>query len=155
MNRLGEGDAYGRAMTPPPRPVAQVVWKIHRTLYTRTRGRVGHHFLGMTTLLLTTRGRKSGEPRPTALMYLEDGPALAVVASNLGSDRPPAWWLNLQATPEAEVLIGPQRRRVTGREASEEERARLWPRFVAMYADYAAYEAATSRRIPIVFLESA
>ncbi|WP_372791438.1 nitroreductase family deazaflavin-dependent oxidoreductase [Paraconexibacter sp.] len=140
-------------MAPPPRPVAEIIWKIHRKLYTGTRGRFGHRFLGMTTILLTTKGRKSGEPRSTALMYLEDGPALAVVASNLGSDRPPAWWLNLQAHPLAEVRIGPQRRRVRGREATEEERAALWPRFVDMYADYEAYERATSRHIPIVLLE--
>lgn len=142
-------------MTPPPRPVAEVVWKVHRALYTKTRGRIGHHFLGMTTLLLTTTGRKSGQPRSTALMYLEDGPALAVVGSNLGSDKPPAWWLNLQANPEAEVLLGPERRRVRGREASSQERARLWPRFVEMYADYQAYERSTSRPIPIVLLEAA
>lgn len=142
-------------MAPPPRPVAEVVWSIHRKLYSRTRGRIGHHFLGMTTLLLTTIGRKSGEPRPTALMYLQHGPALAVVASNLGSDRPPAWWLNLQANPIAQVRLGPEQRRVTGREATPEERAELWPRFVDMYGDYAAYEKATDRHIPIVLLEPA
>lgn len=142
-------------MTPPPRPVAELVWKVHRKLYTGTRGRVGHHFLGMTTLLLTTLGRKSGQPRSTALMYLHDGPALAVVASNLGSDRPPAWWLNLQANPVAEVRLGPERRRVRAREATAEERAALWPRFVDLYADYAAYERATSRTIPIALLEAA
>lgn len=142
-------------MAPPPRPVAEAVWKIHRTLYTRSRGRVGHHFLGMTTLLLTTIGRKSGEPRSTALMYLQDGPALAVVASNLGSDKPPAWWLNLKSNPVARVRLGAETRRVQGREATEEERAGLWPRFVDMYADYAAYEQATSRKIPIVLLEPA
>lgn len=142
-------------MAPPPRPVAEVIWKIHRALYTSTRGRIGHHFLGMRTLLLTTRGRKSGEPRPTALMYQEYGPSLAVVASNLGSDRPPAWWLNLQARPEAEVRLGTERRLVRAREADPAERARLWARFVEMYDDYEVYESATSRPIPIVLLEPA
>ena len=140
-------------MAPPPRPVAEAIWKVHRKLYTATRGRFGQHFLGMRTLLLTTRGRRSGEPRPTALMYLEEGPGFSVVASNLGSDRPPAWWLNLQAEPRAHVRIGPESRPVRGREASPDERERLWPRFVEMYADYAVYEQSTSRPIPIVVLE--
>ncbi|HYF27281.1 MAG TPA: nitroreductase family deazaflavin-dependent oxidoreductase [Baekduia sp.] len=142
-------------MAPPPRPVAEVVWAIHRKLYGATRGRIGHHFLGMRSLLLTTRGRKSGQLRSTALMYQEDGPALAVVASNLGSDRPPAWWLNLQANPVAEVRLGTERRRIRAREAAPDERDRLWERFVEMYADYEAYESSTSRRIPIVLLEPA
>lgn len=142
-------------MAPPPRPVAEVIWSIHRKLYSATRGRFGRRFLGMTTLLLTTKGRKSGQPRSTPLMYLEEGPALAVVASNLGSDKPPAWWLNLQANPEASVRLGPERRRVRGREATPQERAGLWPRFVEMYSDYEEYEKATSREIPIVLLEGA
>lgn len=142
-------------MAPPPRPVAEVIWSIHRKLYEGTRGRIGHRFLGMTTLLLTTVGRKSGKERSTPLMYLEDGPALAVVASNLGSDKPPAWWLNLQANPIARVRLGSEVRKVTGREATPEERARLWPRFVEMYSDYEEYEKATDRPIPIVLLESA
>ncbi|MGE4426623.1 MAG: nitroreductase/quinone reductase family protein [Solirubrobacteraceae bacterium] len=140
-------------MTPPPRPVAKVVWKIHRKLYAGTRGRLGRRFLGMTTLLLTTRGRKSGEPRSTALMYREEGPALAVVASNLGSDRPPAWWLNLQADPVGDVRVGPERRQVRARQATPEERDEMWPRFVEMYSDYAEYERMTDRPIPIVLLE--
>ncbi|WP_205697208.1 nitroreductase/quinone reductase family protein [Conexibacter sp. SYSU D00693] len=142
-------------MAPPPRPVAEVVWKVHRALYTKTRGRIGHHFLGMTTLLLTTKGRKTGQQRSTALMYLEDGPGLAVVASNLGSDKPPAWWLNLKAMPAAEIRIGPERRVVRGRETTDDERERLWPRFVDLYPDYAEYERMTDRRIPIVMLEPA
>jgi deazaflavin-dependent oxidoreductase (nitroreductase family) len=88
-------------------------------------------------------------------MYLEDGPALAVVASNLGSDRPPAWWLNLQARPEAHVRLGPEVRRVRAREATADERAALWPRFVELYSDYAVYERSTDRPIPIVLLEAA
>jgi len=142
-------------MAPPPRPVAKIFWKIHRTLYASTRGRIGHHFMGFTTLLLTTRGRKSGEPRPTALTYLEDGRDLVVVASNLGSDRPPGWWLNLQANPDAEVRLGTDRRRVRGREAGPQERERLWQRFVEHDSDYATYETMTSRPIPIVVLEPA
>jgi deazaflavin-dependent oxidoreductase (nitroreductase family) len=110
---------------------------------------------GRDCLLLTTKGRKSGEPRSTALLYLEDGDRLVVVASNLGSDHAPAWWLNLEANPDAEVAIGTEERRVRAREANEEERAALWPRLVEYYGGYDAYREDTDRHIPVVVLEPA
>ena len=137
----------------PPRRVAEVMWSLHRQLYRRSGGRVGERMGSLRTLLLTTTGRKSGQPRSTPLIYLEDGENVAVVASNLGSERPPAWWLNLQARPEAEARFGRKVRRVRGREATPEEHERLWPRFVKAYSDYEEYTRRTSRKIPIVILE--
>jgi deazaflavin-dependent oxidoreductase (nitroreductase family) len=107
----------------------------------------------MRTLLLTARGRRSGRPRETALMYLEYGPALAIVASNLGSDRALDWWLNLECDPDAHVRLGAERRALRARRASPDEQALLWPRFVEMYRDYALYQRRTKRAIPIVMLE--
>lgn len=96
----------------------------------------------------------SGEPRANGLFYLVDGPDLVVVASNAGADRDPAWWMNLQARPEAEVEIAGERRLVRARPASAEEATRIWPRLVAANPDFAVYRAKVTRAIPIVILES-
>jgi F420H(2)-dependent quinone reductase len=104
-------------------------------------------------LALTTTGRKSGRPRTTALGYLREGEGFAVVASNSGLDRPPAWWMNLQANPEAEVNAAGERVRVRGRDANPEEREQLWPRFLDQFPGFDGYERFTARKIPVVLLE--
>jgi deazaflavin-dependent oxidoreductase (nitroreductase family) len=108
---------------------------------------------GFEVLLLTTRGRRTGEPRDAALQYLTDGDAFVVIGSRAGDARHPAWWLNLAARPEAEVLASGTRRRVHAREATGAERARLWSRFTAIDPAYDEYERRTTRRIPVVVLE--
>ena len=125
----------------------------HNALYRASGGRIGGRMQGMPVLLLTTRGRKSGKSRTTPLLYVPDGDALVVVASNGGSDYVPAWWLNLRSNPEAEVEVGHQHTRVVGREASAAERDRLWPEFTSRYAGYERYATRTSRKIPVVILE--
>jgi deazaflavin-dependent oxidoreductase (nitroreductase family) len=107
----------------------------------------------MPVLLLTTTGRRSGKLRTTPLLYVRDGEAIVVVASNGGSDSFPAWWLNLQSKPQAEVEIRGTRTRVTARKASSAERARLWPKFTSGYPGYAKYATKTAREIPVVILE--
>jgi deazaflavin-dependent oxidoreductase (nitroreductase family) len=140
----------------PPRPVAAAFWSAHRFVYTRTGGRVGHKVPGLgRCLMLTTTGRKSGQERSTALLYLEDGDRMVVVASNLGSDKPPAWWLNLQSEPRGRVRLGRRVRAMRGREATPEEREPLWQRLVKMYPDYGEYPKITDRPIPVVLLEPA
>jgi F420H(2)-dependent quinone reductase len=123
----------------------------------RTRGRLGSRNLlvapGQRVLALTTVGRKSGRSRTTALGYLREGEDFAVVASNSGLDRPPAWWLNLQANPEAEIDAAGERVRVRAREARAEEQERLWPRFLDQYPGFDGYRQLTSRKIPVVLLE--
>ena len=109
--------------------------------------------MAVPTLLLTTVGRQTGRGRQTPLYYLEDGENLVVVASNAGSERDPAWWRNLQATPEAEAWLGPVRRAVRARRATPEEVERLWPRLVGMYAGYEGYRRSVEREIPVVILE--
>lgn len=106
-------------------------------------------------LLLTTTGRRSGKSRTTPLLYLRDGDALAVVASNGGRDWPPAWWLNLQREPRAAVELGRERRAVTARKAAPEEHARLWAEFTRRYGGYETYAQRTTREIPVVVLEEA
>ena len=140
------------------RRVTRQFWHLHRFVYRVSSGRVGRRLFapkGLAALLLTTVGHRTGQPRSTPLFYLEDGERLVVVASNLGSERDPAWWRNLQATPEADALLGTTRRRVRARQATPDERASFWPRFVAAYPGYAGYERRTSRSIPVVVLEPA
>jgi deazaflavin-dependent oxidoreductase (nitroreductase family) len=109
---------------------------------------------GLRTLLLTTRGRRSGRPRTVPLCYVDDGDALAVVASFGGADVHPDWYLNLLANPHVTVRLGraaPEPRRA--RDAAPDERERLWARFVAGYAGYERYARKTTRTIPVVVLE--
>src|SRR5262245_36143213 len=103
----------------------ELFWKLHRRVYQATGGRLGGRMMGMPVLLLTTTGRRSGERRTNALMYLPEGETCVVIGSNAGEPQHPAWWLNLQADPRATVQRGRQEIAVVAREARGEERARL------------------------------
>ena len=130
--------------------------RTHARLLRLSKGRLrfGFFFAGdMKVLALTTTGRRSGQRRQSVVAYLPEGGAFAVVASNAGSDRTPAWWLNLQADPNGEVDAEGRRVEVSAREASEEERDRLWPRFVEANESYRHYEGYTERPLPVVLLE--
>ncbi|HVP30149.1 MAG TPA: nitroreductase family deazaflavin-dependent oxidoreductase [Myxococcota bacterium] len=121
--------------------------------YRATRGRVGGKFLrGAPVLLLTTTGRKSGEKRTAPVLYLRDGERFVVVASKGGFTHHPAWYLNLEAKPDAELELGAERFAVTARRASDEEKAKLWPKLVAMYKDFQDYQDRTERNIPVLIL---
>ena len=140
----------------PPRAVFRAVWFGHRALRRVSGGRVGTQLARgdrKGTLFLHTVGRKSGQPRVNGLFYIVDGSNLVVVASNVGADFAPAWWLNLRAQPDAEVELAGRRRPVRARAATDDEAARLWPRLDIANPDYAAYRAGTRRPIPIVILE--
>jgi deazaflavin-dependent oxidoreductase (nitroreductase family) len=125
----------------------------HNAVYRGSGGRFGGRMNGMPVLLLTAKGRKSGKSRTTPLLYVRDGEAIVVVASNGGSDYVPAWWLNLRSNPEAEIELGRGRTRVSARKASSAERARLWPEFTSRFSAYAKYATRTAREIPVVILE--
>lgn len=103
-------------------------------------------------LLLFTRGRRSGKTRTTPLLYLADGEELVVVASYGGAPQHPAWYLNLSAEPDVDVLVGRQRITAHARAATEEERGRFWPQFVELYPGYETYRGRTTRMIPLVVL---
>ena len=125
----------------------------HVALYKASGGRIGGRIKGMPVLFLITTGRRSGKRRTVPLLYIRDGEAIVVVASNGGSGYVPAWWLNLRASPEAEVEIGRGRTRIRAREASPAEHARLWPEFTSRVSAYAEYANRTAREIPVVMLE--
>lgn len=125
---------------------------IHRGIYSATGGRLGDRIAGMPVLLLTTVGRKTGKRRTSPLTYFEDDGAIVLVASYGGRPCNPAWFENLIAAGEGEVTIGRESRRLRARQATASERARLWPRIVATYDGYRAYQAKTTREIPLAVL---
>ncbi len=131
----------------------ELFWKIHPSLYRWSGGRIGGALMGLPVLLLTTKGRKSGAPRTSALMYLPRGDDFAVIASYLGEPRDPFWWLNLKADPKASVRIGNQDHTVRAREAEGGERVEIWRAMNEITPDYDEYQTRTSRRIPVVVLE--
>jgi deazaflavin-dependent oxidoreductase (nitroreductase family) len=109
----------------------------------------------MPVLELITTGRKSGVSRSVLLTYLTQDASYVVIATNAGDPRLPAWWLNLQADPAAEVVAGRKQHRVLAREAEGDERAALWERAVEMSSGYATYAEGLERRIPVVVLDPA
>ncbi len=135
-----------------PRNAFRVVTAIHTFLYRLSGGIIGGHMGKSPVLLLITTGRKTGKRRTTPLLYLKDGDNLVLVASYGGAPMHPLWWLNLQAKPQTEVEIGRQKVAVVARQADPEERKRLWPLLVAMYADYDTYQKKTTREIPVIIL---
>jgi deazaflavin-dependent oxidoreductase (nitroreductase family) len=125
---------------------------VHRALYRVSGGRAVGKVWGLSVLLLTTTGRKSGSPRTTPLCYLADDDDLVVVASNGGMDWFPDWWLNLEKDPRGTVELGRDRRAVVARAATPEERERLWAAITAIAPGYLEYERKTSRTIPLGIL---
>jgi deazaflavin-dependent oxidoreductase (nitroreductase family) len=174
LDARGDGSYRSRArdnMDASRRPVGldhPIVPKVMRAisranvwLYQRTGGRLGGTWRvgsafprGVPILLLTTMGRKSGEPRTTPLLFLEDAGKYVVVASQGGLPKDPLWYLNVRADPHVRVQVGPRSMAMRAREASVDERAQLWPRLVAHYADFETYQAWTERTIPVVLLEA-
>ena len=134
-------------------PLIKLFWSLHLKLYQWSSGRIGHTLRGLPVLLLTTKGKKTGQLRTKALMYLPYGNAFVVIASNLGKDNHPAWWLNLQADSAANVQIKDSRFSVHAREAEGDEREKIFNALAEKTPDYEQYRAWTSRRIPLVILE--
>ena len=125
----------------------------HRVLLTVSGGRVGRSFGGMKVVELTTVGRRSGERRTVLLTApVIDGADVVIVASKGGNPGHPAWYLNLQAQPEVDVLIDGTHRTMTARTVTADEKADLWPRITRAYKGYQGYQDKTDRDIPVVVL---
>ena len=148
------------AAKPPyvPRWLVRTIWIAHRTVYRVTGGRIG---LRPSTasqwgmLRLHTVGRQTGKQRVAILGYIEDGANIVIPAMNGWADPEPAWWLNLQAKPDAEIELLDGPRKVTARAAIGDERARLWGSFLALGSSAFTDESAAlrSRETAIVVLE--
>ncbi len=149
-----------RPWTPTEERIGSVVVKMMSWLnvlaYRLTGGRLGGTFLrGAPVCIVTVIGRRSGEPYPIPLLYLKDGDDIVIVASKGGMSKHPVWYLNLVANPRCEVEIGRKRHSMLAREVTGPEKAAIWPRLVAMYPDYADYQARTTREIPVLRLSPA
>jgi deazaflavin-dependent nitroreductase family protein len=128
---------------------------LHRSVLKITGGRAGWSASNMPVLELTTTGRRTGRPRSVMLTSpVQEGTMLVVVASRGGDDQPPAWFLNLQDSPEVGVALqGKPTQPMRARVANPEERTRLWPRVIADHQNYADYQTKTTREIALVLLE--
>jgi F420H(2)-dependent quinone reductase len=134
------------------RAIGRRSYRVHRFLYRRSGGVIGHRTMAGPMLLLTTIGRKSGQKRTNPLLYMPDGANFVVVGSNGGRPQPPAWVLNLTATPKVEVQVG--RRRFWGEAhvLTEEERADMWPRLIGHYKGWGHYQQLVERELRVVLL---
>lgn len=127
--------------------------KLNTPLYRLSGGRIGGKVGRAPVLLLTTTGRKSGQPRTAPVLYLADGDDVILINTNAGNAKIPAWSLNLKANPEAEIEIGRKRKAVRARIAEGEERAELWRKSNVQYAGFDDYEAKLNREISVFVLE--
>jgi F420H(2)-dependent quinone reductase len=135
------------------RSATKYLGALHRLLYRASGGRIGGRLWDLPIVLLTTTGRQTGKQRTVPLCSFRDGEDVVVIASYGGLDQPPAWWLNLEANPRAELLTGRKRRAVTAHNAAPDERARLWAELTARAPGYLEYERRTNREIPVVILQ--
>lgn len=150
-------DVSTRSPKLPPPWFVHTFWRLHRAMYRVSGGR----FLwtpaskrGWGALHLTTIGRKTGQERSVILGYLEDGPNLVVLAMNGWDEGHPAWWLNLEAHPDAVIRLARQDPRpVRARAAAGPERERLWQRWANVDHDLDAYAARRAIETPVVIFE--
>jgi deazaflavin-dependent oxidoreductase (nitroreductase family) len=140
--------------SPQTTTIIKMMSRANTWLYKKTDGNVGGKFLqGAPVALLTTIGRKTGEPRVSPLLFLREGTRVVLVASKGGSATHPMWYLNLKANPKVSVQIKDEMLHLSARDATEEERARYWPKLVEMYSSFDDYQSWTDRVIPIVICD--
>jgi deazaflavin-dependent oxidoreductase (nitroreductase family) len=124
----------------------------HVRQYEVTGGRIGHDWNGTSCLVLHTIGRKTGETRKFPLIYGRDGADYVIVASKGGAPEHPGWYLNLLAHPDVAIQVRDQVIPVTARTGTTADKARVWPTMTAQWPDYDAYQAKSSREIPVILL---
>ncbi len=122
-------------------------------IYKRSNGKLGGRIQNSPVALLTTTGRKTGEPRVSPLLYIREGDRVILVASQGGRDKHPLWYLNLKAEPKVSVQIKNEVLQLRARDATAEERDEYWPKLAAMYPTLDDYQSWTDRVIPIVICD--
>jgi deazaflavin-dependent oxidoreductase (nitroreductase family) len=144
-----------RALNSPGTGVV-IKWmsRLNTWAYKVSGGKLGGTFLqGAPVALLTTIGRKTGQPRVSPLLYLRDGDRVVLVASQGGRANNPMWYLNLKDNPKVSVQIKKDVLALTARDATDAERAQYWPQLVALYSSFDDYQSWTDRVIPIVICD--
>ena len=114
---------------------------------------MGADMRGMTVLLLTTTGRKSGKERTVPLMYIKDGSNYVIAASNAGSDKHPGWYWNLQSKSQVQIQVRDKVMQVTAEQANAEDRSRLWKQLASLSQMFDEYQQQTTREIPLIILQ--
>jgi len=145
--------AYARLSILLPASSLRALGRLNVPIYRLTRGRLMNKVGRAPVMLLTSTGRRSGQPRIAPVLYGRDGERLVVIGSNGGNHNAPGWAYNLKANPDAEAQIGGERRRVRARVAEGEERARLWRTMNDLYGGFEDYEENVTRDIAVFVLE--
>jgi deazaflavin-dependent oxidoreductase (nitroreductase family) len=136
----------------PPTDIS-LLGDAHVRAYRETDGERGYLWNGVPILLLTTRGRVSGEPRTIPIIFTQVGNAWVIIASRGGSPTHPKWYLNILAEPRVEVQVRADRFDAVARTAESAERELLWAKAIATWPKYDQYQSRTTRLIPVVVLE--
>ena len=156
LNARGQAFADSQEKMGSPKTIydSPTGWvRSHIQEYVASNGQKGHLWRGMHTLLLTTRGRKSGKLRRTGLIYGQDGQNYLLVASNGGSTTHPLWYLNLVDDPMVEIQVGLEKLAGRARTASAAEKPRMWNIMSKIFPQYDKYQAKAVREIPLVIVE--
>jgi deazaflavin-dependent oxidoreductase (nitroreductase family) len=133
-------------------PDISLLGEEHVRQYQATNGEVGYLWNGVPILLLSTTGRRSGQPRTTPLIFGRDADDYLVIASLGGAPKNPSWYVNLQANPRAEIQVKAEQIPVIARTASDDEKPRLWRIMTEQWPNYDVYQSRTDREIPVVVL---
>ncbi|WP_006244073.1 nitroreductase/quinone reductase family protein [Mycolicibacterium tusciae] len=136
------------------RPVMRVQWKLHKLVWRASGGQLGTRVLGMPVLELITTGRKTGQPRPILISYLNVNGAPTLIGTHAGAEHDPAWVGNLRANPDATVVRRGRRQTVRARFLDGDEHDRAWQAAIATSTQFEDYRAAMSRPVPIVALDT-
>ena len=143
-------------MAEDPRPSDDDLFgQVHVRVYRQTDGERGYHWRGATVLLLSTKGRVSGQERTTPLIFRSDGERWVIIASQGGAPDHPHWYKNLVRDPQATIQVKDERIPVRAHDAEGEERSRLWSLMTENWPAYDSYQRRTARQIPVVVLERA
>jgi deazaflavin-dependent oxidoreductase (nitroreductase family) len=125
----------------------------HVRVYRESNGEKGYIWNGVTTLLFTSKGRKSGEMRTIPIIYTPYGSAYVIIASKGGSPTHPKWYLNIQEDPHVEIQVKADRFEAIARTAESPEREKIWAECVKNWPNYDIYQSRTERKIPVVVIE--
>ena len=152
--KIGDYESSKKMVRLKPNTI-RLFGRLHAWLWKLAGGKLADEFGRLPFMMLTTTGRKTGQRRTTPVLYLQDETGLIVVASFGGNDMHPAWYLNLEQCPQAEVIVKGEHRRILARKLSPEEKKVIWARLVQLHPQFETYQQRTRREIPLMRLLAA